>query len=45
LNHQLTLAQVVSKMSGSDGKGIESKANWLHYPDSMYDNVKNGFKA
>jgi chitinase len=32
-------------MSGEDGKGIESKPNWLYYPDSMYDNVKRGFAA
>jgi chitinase len=32
-------------MSGEDGKGIESKPNWLYYPDSTYDNVKKGFAA
>jgi chitinase len=32
-------------MSGADGKGIESKSNWLYYPESSYDNVKGGFAA
>jgi chitinase len=30
-------------MSGADGNGIESRPNWVYYPDSEYDNVKDGF--
>lgn len=32
-------------MSGADGRGIESKPNWIYYPDSQFDNVKGGFKG
>jgi chitinase len=37
--------QVVGELSGADGKGIESKPNWIYYPDSAFDNVKNGFTS
>jgi chitinase len=32
-------------MAGDDGNGIESKSNWVYYPDSAYDNLKSGFVA
>lgn len=37
--------KVVNGLAGSDGKGIESRSNWLYYPDSSYDNIKKGFVA
>ncbi|KAH7085407.1 glycoside hydrolase superfamily [Paraphoma chrysanthemicola] len=39
------ITNVVNDMSGDDGKGIESKPNWIYWPDSAYDNVKRGFAA
>jgi chitinase len=32
-------------MAGADGRGIESKSNWLYYPNSGFDNVKSGFSS
>ncbi|KAH8727237.1 glycosyl hydrolases family 18-domain-containing protein [Phaeosphaeriaceae sp. PMI808] len=39
------ISNVANELSGVDGKGIESKLNWLCYLDSSYDNVKSRFKA
>ncbi|KAH5214995.1 hypothetical protein HBI62_181820 [Parastagonospora nodorum] len=39
------ISNVVREMSGADGRGIESKPNWIYYPDSQFDNVKGGFKG
>ncbi|KAL1800147.1 hypothetical protein ACET3X_000489 [Alternaria dauci] len=34
---------VVEKMAGGEsGVGIESSPNWLLYPDSKFDNIRNG---
>jgi chitinase len=37
--------QVVDRLGGTDGKGMESSSNWLRYPGSPYDNLKSGFAA
>ncbi|KAH7394065.1 glycoside hydrolase superfamily [Phaeosphaeria sp. MPI-PUGE-AT-0046c] len=37
--------KVVSQMSGADGRGIESRPNWIYYPDSQFSNVKEGFSG
>lgn len=40
-NETNPIEQVVSSLRGKSGKGIESSSNWLLYPDSPYDNIKN----
>ncbi|KAJ4365829.1 Chitinase 4 [Neocucurbitaria cava] len=35
------ISNVVKGLGGSDGSGIESVSNWLEYPDSDFDNIKN----
>ncbi|KAF1920463.1 glycoside hydrolase superfamily [Ampelomyces quisqualis] len=37
------ISNVVNGLSGADGRGIESKPNWIYFPGSSYDNVKSGF--
>ncbi|KAF1843942.1 glycoside hydrolase family 18 protein [Cucurbitaria berberidis CBS 394.84] len=37
------ITNVVRGLGGSDGSGIESSSNWLAYPDSQYDNIKNAY--
>ncbi|KAI4711552.1 hypothetical protein J4E89_004117 [Alternaria sp. Ai002NY15] len=36
------VTNVVEKMGGGSGAGIESSPNWLLYPDSKFDNLRNG---
>ncbi|KAI4627325.1 uncharacterized protein J4E87_003888 [Alternaria ethzedia] len=36
------VTNVVEKMGGGSGAGIESSPNWLLYPDSKFDNMRNG---
>ncbi|KAL5116826.1 Chitinase 4 [Pleosporales sp. CAS-2024a] len=37
------ITNVVNALAGADGKGIESRANWIYYPNSTFANVKSGF--
>ena len=37
------IEQVVKGLGGKDGSGIESRPNWLAYPNSQFDNIKKGF--
>jgi hypothetical protein len=37
------MIQVVNELGGHNGGKLEHKANWLRYPDSKYDNLKQGF--
>ncbi|KAI4655668.1 hypothetical protein J4E93_000383 [Alternaria ventricosa] len=39
------VTNVVEKMGGGSGAGIESSPNWLLYPDSKFDNMRNGVFA
>jgi chitinase len=34
---------VVNVLGGPDGKGMDSKPNCLDYPESKYENLRNGF--
>ncbi|KAF2641618.1 glycoside hydrolase family 18, chitinase [Massarina eburnea CBS 473.64] len=34
---------VSNALGGFDGSRLERKSNWISYPDSQYDNLKNGF--
>ncbi|KAI4959583.1 hypothetical protein J4E86_003305 [Alternaria arbusti] len=36
------VTNVVEKMGSGSGAGIESSPNWLLYPDSKFDNLRNG---
>ncbi|KAI4955483.1 hypothetical protein J4E91_001344 [Alternaria rosae] len=36
------VTNVVKKMGGGSGAGIESSPNWLLYPDSKFDNMRTG---
>jgi chitinase len=38
------ITTVVNELGGPDGSRMERASNWIYYPDSQYDNVKNGFK-
>jgi hypothetical protein len=38
----LMLQQVVDVLGGHDGGKLEQKQNWLKYPDSIYDNMREG---
>jgi chitinase len=35
--------QVVRTLGGPDGGKLEMQANWIGYPDSQYDNLRDGF--
>jgi hypothetical protein len=37
--------QVVRELGGPDGGKIEKKRNNVNYPDSVYENLKAGFKG
>ncbi|KAF2743677.1 glycoside hydrolase family 18 protein [Sporormia fimetaria CBS 119925] len=37
------IANVVNDLGGPSRKGLEYAPNWLLYPDSQYDNVRDGF--
>ncbi|ORY09764.1 glycoside hydrolase superfamily [Clohesyomyces aquaticus] len=37
------VSNVVRELGGHDGGKMERRPNWLQYPDSCFDNVKNGF--
>ncbi|CAO2656353.1 Nn.00g051560.m01.CDS01 [Neocucurbitaria sp. VM-36] len=39
------ITNVVKGLGGSDGSGIESSPNWLDYPDSQFDNIKNALSG
>lgn len=36
------LTKVVEAMGGSSGGKMEYRENWLNYPDSRFDNLRNG---
>jgi chitinase len=40
---KLTGKKVVDKLAGADRNGMESRSDWLCYPDSSYDNIKSRF--
>lgn len=43
MNCVLTFEKIIEKMrGGGSGAGIESSSNWLLYPDSKFDNIRNG---
>ncbi|CAN9087560.1 unnamed protein product [Alternaria sp. RS040] len=42
-NAESIVQNVIERMrGGGSGAGIESSSNWLLYPDSKFDNVRNG---
>ncbi|CAA9962119.1 chitinase 1 precursor [Pyrenophora teres f. maculata] len=39
------VSNVVEKLGGLSGANMESSANWLLYPDSQFDNIRNGISG
>ncbi|PSN62656.1 endochitinase [Corynespora cassiicola Philippines] len=39
------VSNVVRELGGPDGGKLERLPNWLHYPDSQYENMRAGFTS